>query len=397
MNSIYSQKRPNNLNTIVIMALVLFSIFYSVLPTFFLSELFPESASVLSNITIISNIGLIIGCYYWVLIDAKNSKKILLNYEPTLKFFFGLFITFLAITVATSDGVPILAALRGADNAEIAVLREKFFKAREGWQSILPYINAVLSGSIIPYLIVLAFPRKYKYRYHLAFIFFIYCVSFSEKAYFLKIALPLFFYFYAVAKNKKMVLFVGTFSMFILLSVMTMISNYEYEEGNSNPFFSMQYEPENPLEKTLWRSLVVPVITANDAIRTFQIDYRGQYLYGSSSGFISSIFGLERVRFERDVFRLQFGLEWEGTASSNSFYVTEAYVNFGMWGVFVFGLIVGWTLFFFIKTTDIALQGMSLLFLYTIFNSSLISTFMSSGYIFVIIWVSFFKFKESLD
>lgn len=383
-------------NIIVISTITIFIIFYSLLPVLFLTDLYPEAASLLSNITIISSISILVGSYFLARVKSVEFAKKSISYTFALKFFLWIFFIFLFILVVTSEGIPIFAAFNGASDSEIAILREKFIKGREGWQSIFPYINSVLSGAVVPYLIVLAFPRQYKYRFHLAIMFFLYCVSFSEKAYFMKIALPLFFYYYSVAKNKRTIVVIWTVGLVTLLSLMTYLSNYEYEDRNSNAFFSLGFEPTTPLEKTAWRALVVPVITANDAIRTFQTNYKGIFFYGATSGFFASILGQERVRFEREVFGFQFGngrASDDNTGSSNSFYVTEAYINFGMIGVILFGFITGRTLLVFSRTKDVALQGLSILFVYNLFNASLISTFLSQGYIFILLFTAFVKFK----
>ena len=69
----------------------------------------------------------------------------------------AVFVVFVFTSWATADEIPLLAVFRGADADTIAVLREQFLKAREGWQASFVYINAVLSGALIPYSIALMF------------------------------------------------------------------------------------------------------------------------------------------------------------------------------------------------------------------------------------------------
>src|SRR6478609_2280537 len=52
-----------------------------------------------------------------------------------------VFLAFCIVVISTASSLPVVEAWKGASPAEIAVSRENFLKAREGWAAVLPYIN----------------------------------------------------------------------------------------------------------------------------------------------------------------------------------------------------------------------------------------------------------------
>ena len=387
-----AQVTQNNKNTILVSYTIIFLISYCLLPYFFLVDLFGESAKLLAQLTIVSCICVLLGGF----LSFKNKvtfKKTLFNYDKTVKFIFGIFLLYIVLVFATAENIPFIESLKGTNPQTLAGMREKFLKARVGWQYSFIYINAFLSGALVPYLICMGFPIRYKYRYLMTIIFALYCISFSEKAFFLRIALPLFYYFYSQTLNKKALVIKWTFAMLTMLIIMTALGGVQ-EEGNENAsFFEQNYIPTDPITKTVWRIVVIPVVTANDAIRVFKENYSGQYFYGNTSTLFALIKNKPKIEFEREVFRFQYGQTEDGTGNANSVYVTEGYVNFGILGVIIFSLLVGFLIRFFAESKDVALQGMSVLFVYNMFNGSLIATIISNGYLFIILIALFIKFK----
>jgi hypothetical protein len=81
--------------------------------------------------------------------------------------------------------------------------------------------------------------------------------------------------------------------------------------------------------------VAVPVITAYQGLELFfSNEFHGEYLYGATSSLLSSIFGLERINFERALYQSQFG--GSETGNANQFYLIEAFINYGYLGVFYF-------------------------------------------------------------
>jgi hypothetical protein len=297
------------------------------------------------------------------------------------------FLIFAITTWVTSEQIPLLAALSGADPDTIAVLRERFLKSREGWQGSFVYINAILSGALLPYAIALLFLRGNKYRWAAFLFFLLYCISFVEKAFFFKAALPLGYLViqrkirFPVSPAKLVVAMTG------LLLLVTMVSGAGSSDGlnDGEAFFSIAYVPQSPLDHLLWRSIAIPVVTAADAIRVFNEDFGGKLFCGATSSLFSGVFGFERVEFERLVFAAQWGQNETGTGSANSVFFTEAFVNFGWVGVAIFSLVIGLTLRMFSQSKNEAFRSLWLLFCMGIYTSGLIGLLFSNGFLLLLV------------
>jgi hypothetical protein len=386
---------PAKIKKYVLIAYCLvFIIVYAILPALFIGFSFKDNSYLLPSLTLISCLFVVIGCY--LPLKKIKHKKLVLSYSKTVEFVFIVFVIFILIVFATAEKIPFIASLKGASAADIAIYREKFLKAREGWQASLNYINAFLSGALVPYLICVGFPRDYKHKFLLVTIFALYSISFSEKAFFLRIAIPLFFFYYETALNKRIMLLKWLGSVLLILIVMTKLglgddSGTTGADAAEEAFFSTKFQATGAINKTIWRIVVIPVVTASDAINVFEDKFNGQYFYGTTTGTVAALFNRPRVQFEREVFGFQFGRDEGDTGSANSVYITTAFVNFGIPGVIIFSLLVGIIMRFFINSGDIALQGMNLLFIYDIFNSNLLPVLLSSGFLLVIIIAKYVK------
>lgn len=304
------------------------------------------------------------------------------------------FVLFVLMAWLTAERIPLVASISGADPDTIAYLRERFLKDREGWQSSFVYINAVLTGALIPYSIALMFLHVMKHRW-LAFAFFlIYCVSFLEKAFFLKAALPLL---YLVAQRRikiplspaKLVL-----AMLGMLIAVTLFSGAGAADGASGAaFFSAAYVPQGPLGHLLWRSVAIPLVTAADAIRVLNDEFGGRMLWGATSSFLATVFGQQRIEFERLVFAAQWGQNETGTGSSNSVYITEAFVNFGWIGIALFSLFVGLVLRMFARSRDEAFRSLWMLFFLGVYTAGVVGLLLSNGFALLFALNLFVRFK----
>jgi hypothetical protein len=115
---------------------------------------------------------------------------------------------------------------------------------------------------------------------------------------------------------------------------------------------------------------------------------------GATNSTLALLFNRPRVEFEREVYGFQWGQNEAGTGSANSVYLTEAYVNFGMFGVAIFSLLVGRILYIFMSSRDISIRAISILFLYSIYNSGLLSTLLSNGFLVMLLIAFFVKWKN---
>jgi len=328
------------------------------------------------------------------LIDGRL-PRVVMGPETFISVIWTLFVLFVFVAWSTADQIPLLAALGGADADTIAVLREQFLKAREGWQASFVYINAMLSGALIPYSIALMFLHSVSGRW-LAFAFFmIFCISFVEKAFFMKAALPLL---YLVAQRRVRLPVSPTTLLWGILGILFLVTAVSgagtANEDGAETFFSVAYIPQGPLQHLLWRSVAIPVVTAADAIRVLNEEFGGKLLLGTSSSFLAALLGQERVEFERLVFAAQWGQNETGTGSSNSVYITEAYVNFGWAGVALFSVVVGLIMRMFSRSRDEAFRALWPLFVLGVFTSGLIGLMLSNGYILFFALALLFRFRQ---
>ncbi len=295
----------------------------------------------------------------------------------------GAFLLFIAVACVTAERIPLVAALQGADPETLVVLRERFLKAREGWQGSFVYINALLTGALVPYSIVLMLLHRHRYRWLCLGLFFLYCVSFIEKVYFLKIAIPLA---YVVAqglistKVRPRTVVAGGVGVLAIVTILSGVGTTGTREGDGE-FFSSGFGAGSPLSFMLWRAVAVPVFTAADALRVFDQDFGGRPLMGASSSFLAAVLGLERVDVEREVFAAQWGQTETQTGNANSVYLTEAFVNFGYVGVIAFSLLIGLVFRFFAASRDEALRSLWMLFAFSVFVSGFTGTLLSNGFV----------------
>jgi oligosaccharide repeat unit polymerase len=385
-----------SLYSVCLLYAVVFLIAFGLLPVFFVSVtgLFESHAYTLSLISIFSTFFVFAGAF--VHSDMKFKRiKLVLNFTYVSLFIFAIFICFVFVCLLTAERIPIVASIQGEDPSTLAFLREMFLKARTGWQSTFVYINALLGGAIVPYIICVAFERKSQFRYIFLLIFFLYSISFLEKAFFLKIAIPLFFLFYVRVKTKFTFILISAIATLGLLVFMSLAAGGPKGVIDSDSsFFSTGYTSTTPLEQVIWRALVIPVVTSIDAIRLFFENFNGIPLLGATNATLSFFFQRPRIEFEKEVFNLQWGQNEAGTGSANSVYLTEAYVNFGWIGVAIFAFLVGRILYIFLSSKEISIKAISFLFIYGIFNSGLLSNLLSNGYLVMLLIASHVSWKN---
>jgi hypothetical protein len=306
----------------------------------------------------------------------------------------SVFIVFVLMLWVTAPAVPAAAALAGADPSQLAEMREMFLKARTGFEASFVYINSFITGALLPYCIAWMFVHSIRGRWSLVIFFFIYALSFIEKAFFLKAFFPLLFLFSQGFINSRLSLRSMAAIGIVLLSIVTLLSG----SGNvgaegSEEFFSVGFIPTTGVEHLLWRSVAIPMLTAADAFRVFYSEFGGTYLYGATSSVLAALTGVPRIEFERLVFAAQWGQNELGTGSANSTFVIEAFIDFGYLGVALFGWVIGLIFRSFNLTRDRAYQAMWMLFGFGIYNSGLIGIFLSNGFILLIMIGIFFNIR----
>ena len=265
-----------------------------------------------------------------------------------------IFLAFCILSIASAPSLPVLEAWKGASPAEIAVSRENFLKAREGWAAILPYANGVLTATILPYSMCIAILRRYRFRWLIVALFFLYSIVFVEKAFFLRVFLPLMAV--GVVSENRRIRLTWLFAAAIgLLMANILISGFGSASGMGVGKF------------LLFRTLFVPISTVTDSLDYWWQAYKGVPFAGATNLILSKLFGLPRVQFEREVFVFEWGPSETGTGSSNAAFFVEAYVNFGWFGVFFISMLLGALITYIGRSRDQALRCILPLVLYGLF------------------------------
>ncbi|HEY9225122.1 MAG TPA: hypothetical protein VIP11_00660 [Gemmatimonadaceae bacterium] len=319
-------------------------------------------------------------------LHSRHLPRLALPTETVVGAFWLAFFVFACVAWITAPSIPIIAALSGADAQAIATSREMFLKARTGWQASFVYINALFAGALIPYLLAVMFLTRSRYRWLCFAFFFVYSISFVEKAFFFKAALPLTYLVFqgrlrtAIRGN---VLISGIAGVLLAITAVSAGSDTG-PEALAGEFFSTSFTPSGSVNKIVWRTVAIPVVTAVDGIRLFNEDFAAEPLKGATSTPIAALTGVKRVEFERLTFASQFGQNMTETGSANSVFFVEALINFGWTGVVIISLVIGLILRLFARTRDDALRAVWPLFAIGVYTSGLIGMLLSNGFIVVI-------------
>lgn len=372
----------------------IFGFFYMIVPLFFMGDTVELDISLkLALATAISIIGFSIGMLVNFFPNIKK-KYIFINFNNYSWTVFIIYFFIVTLIISTAGQIPLIASLSGASQADIFILREVFLKDRKGFEAIYSYLITLVDTTFFPLVIIYSIIIKTRYRYLFILIFALYSISFLEKGYFLKIGIPLFFYYYYKAKSKKTYLIVsGSFLLTIILA-MFLLSKFDTSDViRDEPFFSILYTPTTVFQAIVWRMVAVPVITAYQGFELFlSTAYNGQYFMGATSSLLSSIFGLERINFERALYQSQFG--GSETANANQFYAVEAFINYGYIGVLMFSYFLGLIVKNMINTRNIAIICLIPVLYYNLFSSGLIGNLLSNGFLFFYLFITNVKIQK---
>jgi hypothetical protein len=315
---------------------------------------------------------------------SKRPKKLVISERRLTYGTFAIFLSFVILTTYTAASIPIFSAIQGFTSEDLSNERGAFLKGREGAWILLLYISSILSSSILPYSILLAFHTKHHLRKVFAATFLIYSSLFLVKALFLNLLLPIGSY--TIEKSPSR--FGKTLSYLItavaVLLFMIWISGYGSLEATSSfdmsDYFSTRYIPTGVFDYLVYRSFAVPVFSVVDTLHVHETLFNGELLQGKTSSLIAGLLGVEKINIERYVAEYQYG-GWNDFANSNVAFFVDGYVNFGWIGVLIFGIIVGQIYKYFSNSDDIAFRSLSLLFTYQLLASPLIQMLLSNGWI----------------
>lgn len=389
---------PSNALTVFCVAL---GIVYCLIPLAAYLLLIPEPSFLrLAWLTTLAVSGLLIGSKI-SLFDKQFGPRAVRVAVPAFAFHattWLIFLVFVTVTFLTASSIPLVSALQGVSAESLSQERGDFLKGRSGAGIALLYISTFLTNTIAPYSVVLLYAARSRFRHVFAGLFFVFCISFMQKALFLNLVLPLLALF-AITKRlpTSSALSVSVGSLIVLL-IGTYLSLGETGDGpaaaQGGNYLSAVYAPSNPLDYFAWRAFAVPIFTATDTLVVHAEQFGGTPLLGATSSLIASLFGMERVNIERFVFEHQFG-SWNEIANSNAVFITDAFVNFGQLGVVVFACFIGMIFRWFRISRDVGFKSLWPLLAFILFSAPLIGMLLSNGFLYMLFHALFIKIVPS--
>lgn len=395
--NLVSASKPETLFYIFLTALVLF---YGVVPAYFaLAGADPKYAQ-LTWLTVASVAGMLLG-YRIDLFDSRISSetKIAVNSTAFHIIVWATFFLFLVLVLSSAPSIPIVSALSGADTNQLSIERGEFLKLRRGLEASYQYLDTIFISLLLPYsLALMILERRAVWPCALA-LFLIYSVVSLQKALFLRVFSPIAF----LSAQKKVDRPILTLFAIGLASVGLILLNTTLERGfrtvietprterpaasigapnqakNLAGYFSAQYTTSGVIDQILWRSFAVPIFTAADALTVYEGKLGSHPVWGATSAPIAALTGRDRVPFESMVFAHQWGESDIGR--SNSVFFIELLVNFGWFGVVVGSIVIGMTFRWFSISSDYAFKALVGIYIFTLFSSGIIGTFLSNGYL----------------
>lgn len=286
-----------------------------------------------------------------------------------------------------------MSAFSGVSPEDLSQERGDFLKGREGGAIALLYLSSILTNTIVPYSIVILYIIRSRYRHIFAFAFFLFCISFLQKALFLNLILPLAAYFaFSNRYSTRTYIFLATGSLLVLIvaTFLAMGGDGVVATRASGDYFSATYVALSPLDYLIWRAFSVPVFTAVDTLLVHQNWLGDRPLLGATSNLLAAISGVERINLERLVFEYQFG-SWNEIANANAVFLVDAYVNFSWIGVIVFGVSTGIIFRWFRISQDVAFKALWPLFAFVIFSGPLIGMLLSNGFLYMLFHALFIR------
>ncbi len=340
-----------------------------------------QNRNLMVLLTAASSLGILVG---WWLVPARDRVAMIPRHDAQIeRWIGGTFLLFILVTTATAPSIPLLSAAIGENVQDIAVARENFLKAREGVFAALPYVNAMLTFSFVPYAMCLAFVTRQRMAWVFLGVFLGYSILFIEKAFFVRVLAPLAALI-VVTQSRGISLSMLLLCATAILALNIQLSGFADSDRNIFQFF-------------LYRLGEVPAQTAIDTLAYWRQNWNGEFLLGATNLVFSNLFLLERVHLERLVFEYQFGAFETGTGSANSVYFIDAYVNFGLIGVVITSILVGAVMKLIGRASDPAMRCLSPLVLYSVFFASFYSVMFGNGMLIFLLLKPLFARRRLFD
>ncbi len=338
-------------------------------------------------------------------------------------FIFTIYILILLLAILTSGTIPLWNSLSGKSSLDIATSREMLFRSQVGVSGSLIYLHSILTSVFIPYLLMILFINKIRLAKFFYAIFFFGLLIPMEKILFIKALLP----FFLIAVNgylsrrslliSILVILVTIISMgFLVLgndkgkshgSIEKNLSNMEewqinrcidiFQNGKCLSYKEHlnKYYPLVDSKITIStvgnRIIWIPYITAYDWIDYFQNRLNSIHTDGRTSLLVSKLLGKEKVPMEQLIFDYQFGLGKTQSAGANTNFMIDGYVNFGMIGVILLSIFVGFIIAAIEQLKNPAACACIYLFLFQLLGGGFLGTFLGGGLLLYLLIVFFFK------
>lgn len=382
---------PKNAYVITIYFILLFYSF----PSLLIYLNFGDSYFIqLFFITVLGVFGLFIGSNLRFLDGFFIKNKIKINVTNFINLLTFVFIIDIVLMIYLRPDIPLFSALFSGASQETLSAQRGYLKTATGLAFYVSYLNGILLSSFIPLCIGLSYFYNLKIKKILVIIYILFAILFLQKSLFIFAILPILVALKIKGELKiGKILFIFIF-IFSLLNFLTNLAidnnNYVYEDAQTIlDFYSSQYKTSGSIDFLVWRSLGVPVATAIDSLKAFDMVLSNQNLFGATSSIVALIFGLERYNFEQLVHAYQYGdvsfISEEVIGRANSIYLIDSYVNFSWPGVFIISILIGLIYRGFWKSSEKAWAVLWLLFLMQITSVGFIGIMLSGGYIFIII------------
>lgn len=370
--------------------------------------------------------------YAWIAVVANKARCWLAR---GWGFNFGLFLYFVSVAyliviayaIFTAESVPLIVALSGGTEMDIASARAGFFSSREGLESVIRYFSFIASRAVIPMVILYLFFWRISFRFYFLFaVIFVYSLT-LEKVVPVFAMLPLLIFYLFNRRYLSCVSIV--FSMFILILLISWVSyggvnkKYLSEDSVNYPSASSLQFPDDVLIKgpvdnperlylkcvvpllfltkenfdcfdsvytldlvLLDRVFWVPYITAYDWLVFQDVGLGGRLTMGRSVSFVHYLFGEPKMQLEKIIYAYQRGASPGGAGTANTLFLVDAKLAFGWPGVVVYSFVLACCAAIIFSSPNVVLKFSSINSFLVAIVSPLTATLLSGGLaIFVIL------------
>jgi len=335
------------------------------------------------------------------LFAKKTSQISWLLSDSSIIIISAVYFLLIIYVVFSAKNIALIEALNGSPADVIAFAREELFKNRDGWESGLIYVNTIFTSAIMPYLLSICYLQRMAYRHFLLFFLLISQLFSLEKGLSIKFLLPLIGLAFTSYLPRRMgyffiLIFICLISMTTLLSKMgtsdIAIKKIQISEnGVRNRLHP--FGEGNQLLYLLNRTLWIPYVTAYDSLDYHDKILKNKYLLGSSSKILSLLQGIDQYPLEQEVFKFQQGERGPPTASANTNFLVDGFINFGFFGVVFLSFFVAFLTQLIQKFGNPASKACFLFFCILFNFGGFFGTFFSNGLIFLFVFALFSKSK----